>query len=146
MVSHIWALTIITTVSADVNNYTYIKEYEDRMSCEIKKVVFINHFGPFADNEQVRCLIFSWIKYWVKTYQELKQWQENVWWVITRIFGANMKKLFIAIIFVLLGAQVFAQDFDEGLKAYRASDYETAFKVFEPLANKGMPEAQFYLG
>ena len=66
--------------------------------------------------------------------------------MITRIFGANMKKLFIAIIFVLLGAQVFAQNFDKGLKAYRASDYETAFKVFEPLANKGMPEAQFYLG
>ncbi len=57
--SYIWALTIITTVSADVNNYTYIKKYDDRMSCEINKAVFINHFGPFADNEQVRCLIVS---------------------------------------------------------------------------------------
>ena len=57
-----------------------------------------------------------------------------------------MKKLFIAIIFVLLGAQVFAQNFDKGLKAYRASDYETALKVFEPLAKQGMLEAQYFLG
>ena len=59
MISHILAIVVITTVSAGENNYTYIKDYEDRMTCEINKVVFINHFGPFADNEQVRCLIHS---------------------------------------------------------------------------------------
>jgi hypothetical protein len=56
-VSFIWALTVITTVSAEVNNYSYIKEYDDRTKCEINKAVFIVNYRPFNNNEQVKCVI-----------------------------------------------------------------------------------------
>jgi len=59
MVSYIWSIVVITTISAGENNYSYIKDYDDRFTCEINKAVFETHFGPFADNEKVRCLIKS---------------------------------------------------------------------------------------
>ena len=37
-------------------------------------------------------------------------------------------------------------ELDEGLKAYNAGDYETALKVFKPLAEQGIARAQFILG
>ena len=37
-------------------------------------------------------------------------------------------------------------ELDEGLKAYNAGDYETALRVFKPLAEQGIARAQFILG
>lgn len=39
-----------------------------------------------------------------------------------------------------------AQNFDKGLKAYDAGDYDTAQKEWEPLAEQGNIEAQYNLG
>ena len=46
----------------------------------------------------------------------------------------------------LAGSQLAAQDFDEGLKAYDAGDYDTAVREWEPLAEQGNVEAQYNLG
>ncbi len=37
-------------------------------------------------------------------------------------------------------------DFDAGLEAYNAGDFETAFAEWEPLAEQGHPRAQYRLG
>ena len=39
-----------------------------------------------------------------------------------------------------------AQNYDKGLAAYYAGDYQTAFKELMPLAEQGKAEAQFILG
>ncbi|HHF0415088.1 TPA: tetratricopeptide repeat protein [Haemophilus influenzae] len=57
----------------------------------------------------------------------------------------------------LLGASVFSfqstawadtpvQQFQQGLTAYEQSDYQTAFKLWLPLAEQGNADAQFNLG
>ncbi|MEX4489508.1 sel1 repeat family protein [Haemophilus influenzae] len=57
----------------------------------------------------------------------------------------------------LLGASVFSfqstawadtpvQQFQQGLTAYKQSDYQTAFKLWLPLAEQGNADAQFNLG
>jgi TPR repeat protein len=45
-----------------------------------------------------------------------------------------------------VSAPVMAQDFDKGLGAYEAGDYETALQEFLPLAAQGDVTAQFNLG
>lgn len=59
MVSYIWSIVVITAMEGDVHNYSYIKDYNDRFTCEMNRAVFETHFGPFADNEKVRCKIRS---------------------------------------------------------------------------------------
>ncbi|KAL1003447.1 sel1 repeat family protein, partial [Haemophilus influenzae] len=57
----------------------------------------------------------------------------------------------------LLGASIFSfqstawadtleQQFQQGLTAYEQSDYQTAFKLWLPLAEQGEADAQFSLG
>ena len=41
---------------------------------------------------------------------------------------------------------VWAQDYEEGLKAYRSNDFATALKEWRPLAEQGNAIAQFNLG
>ncbi len=61
-----------------------------------------------------------------------------------------MKKVIICFSLLLLSlfvglSSVYA-GFDEGLAAYKRAAYETAFREFKPLAEKGHAEAQFYIG
>ena len=50
------------------------------------------------------------------------------------------------IIFSLFGtAQAQAQDFQNGLAAYKAGDYATALREWWPLAEQGHPKAQYNL-
>ena len=46
----------------------------------------------------------------------------------------------------LCASATVAQDFDKGLSAYNAGDYQTAFNEWKPLAEEGDPSAQFNLG
>ena len=57
-----------------------------------------------------------------------------------------MKRLLAALIFVLLSAPAYAQDFDEGLAAAERGDYAAALLEWRPLAERGYAEAQYYLG
>ncbi|MCZ6588729.1 MAG: tetratricopeptide repeat protein [Alphaproteobacteria bacterium] len=57
-----------------------------------------------------------------------------------------MKRLFAALIFILLAAPAVAQDFDKGLAAYNSGDYATALREMRPLAEQGSATAQFGLG
>ena len=51
----------------------------------------------------------------------------------------------IAVSALLLSVSV-AADFDDGVAAYEAGDYKTAFNEFKPLAEQGVADAQFNLG
>ena len=55
----------------------------------------------------------------------------------------NVLALFVSCL--LLSANV-AADFDNGLAAAQAGDFETALREFKPLAEEGRPDAQLYLG
>ena len=66
--------------------------------------------------------------------------------MITRIFGANMKKLFVAVLFVLFGTQSFAQNSNKGSEAYKAGNYAEAEKWFRLSAEQGNTDAQNMLG
>jgi len=46
----------------------------------------------------------------------------------------------------LLSAPVYADDFQDGLRAYDREDYKTALGKWKPLAEQGAPKAQFKLG
>ena len=46
----------------------------------------------------------------------------------------------------LVFSQLAAQDFDKGLKAHDAGDYNTAVREWKPLAEQGNVEAQYNLG
>ena len=55
--------------------------------------------------------------------------------------------LAILTVFVLaLGTPVKAQSLEDGLKAYDAGDYSTAFNIWLPLAKQGDPKSQMALG
>ena len=47
---------------------------------------------------------------------------------------------------ILAVSQLAAQDFDKGLKAHDAGDYDTAVREWEPLAEQGNVAAQYNLG
>ena len=51
----------------------------------------------------------------------------------------------IAVFALLLSVNV-AADFDDGVAAYEAGDYKTAFNEFKPFAEQGDAYAQFNLG
>ena len=57
-----------------------------------------------------------------------------------------MKRLALAIVFVLGFAPPAWADFEAGVAAYNRGDYATALREFRPLAESGHTEAQFYLG
>ena len=39
-----------------------------------------------------------------------------------------------------------AEDFDAGFDTYDAGDYETAYEIWQPIAEQGDARAQLYLG
>ena len=60
-----------------------------------------------------------------------------------------MRNAFLAIltVFVLaLGTPVKARSLEDGLKAYDAGDFSTAFEILLPLAERGNARAQYSLG
>jgi uncharacterized protein len=57
-----------------------------------------------------------------------------------------VKKLLVALMFVLLGTQVTAQDYYKGLGAYESQDFEVALKELKPLAEQGNVKAQELVG
>ena len=57
-----------------------------------------------------------------------------------------MKKLLVCILFVFLGTNVSAQDYNKGLEAAQAGDFAAALKEWLPLAEQGDAAAQFNLG
>jgi hypothetical protein len=52
----------------------------------------------------------------------------------------------ILIIFLLMAGPAIAEPFEDATKAYYRGDYETAYRLIKPLAEQGLPEAQFNLG
>jgi TPR repeat protein len=60
------------------------------------------------------------------------------------------KHLFVAIVlasaFIAMAGPVKAGPFEEGVAAYEHNDFETALKIWKPLADQGNAGAQFYLG
>jgi len=57
-----------------------------------------------------------------------------------------MRLVAIACISLTLVTSAWAADFNKGLKAYRNSDYITAFQEWQPLAEQGNATAQYNLG
>ena len=57
-----------------------------------------------------------------------------------------MKRLALAIIFVLGFAPPAWADFQDGVAAYNRGDYATAFREMKPLAEQSFAIAQFNLG
>ena len=57
-----------------------------------------------------------------------------------------MKKLFVAVLFVLFGTQSFAQNLNKGSEAYKAGNYAEAEKWFRLSAEQGNTDAQNMLG
>ena len=51
----------------------------------------------------------------------------------------------LSIVVAVSGSMVVAQDFEKGLTAYQAGDYETALKEWQPLADQGDAQAQYNL-
>ena len=52
----------------------------------------------------------------------------------------------ILIIALIMAVPVIAEPLEDAKKAYDHRDYETAVRLYKPLANKGDPEAQYSLG
>ena len=52
----------------------------------------------------------------------------------------------ILIISFLMAGPAIAEPFEDATKAYYRGDYETAYRLIKPLAEQGLPEAQFNLG
>ena len=57
-----------------------------------------------------------------------------------------MKRLLVALIFVMLPAPAYAQDIQSGLAALERGDYAAALREWRPLAEQGDATAQFNLG
>src|SRR5512141_1632182 len=52
----------------------------------------------------------------------------------------------ILIISLFLAVPAIAGQLSDGIAAYDRGDYKTAYRLIQPLADKGLPEAQFNLG
>ncbi|MGB7631437.1 MAG: tetratricopeptide repeat protein [Candidatus Deferrimicrobium sp.] len=52
----------------------------------------------------------------------------------------------ILIISLLMAGPAIAEPFEDATKAYYRGDYQTAYRLIKPLAEGGLPEAQFNLG
>ena len=55
--------------------------------------------------------------------------------------------LALTFLFLFSGSSVvFADDFQDGLDAYKRNDYKKAYKLWLPLAEQGIAQAQYTLG
>ena len=52
----------------------------------------------------------------------------------------------ILIISILMAGPAIAGPYEDATKAYFSGDYEAAYRLIKPMAEKGLPEAQFNLG
>ena len=52
----------------------------------------------------------------------------------------------ILIISILMAGPAIAEPFEDATKAYFSGDYAAAYRLIKPMAEKGLPEAQFNLG
>src|SRR5512135_1801276 len=52
----------------------------------------------------------------------------------------------ILIISLLMAGPAIAEPLEDATKAYEYGDYKTAYRLFGPLAEQGLPEAQYNLG
>jgi len=52
----------------------------------------------------------------------------------------------IAVLLLCSGAPLAAGPLDDGIAAFNRADYSTAFRLLRPLAESGVPDAQFMLG
>ena len=58
----------------------------------------------------------------------------------------KLKRLIpVFLMLILMSAPVYADDYQDGLDAYKKKDYKTLFEKFKPLAEQGVAEAQFNL-
>ena len=57
-----------------------------------------------------------------------------------------MKSLVLVLVFLAWFVTPAIADFDAGMTAYKRGDFATAFRELKPLAEDGVPRAQFYLG
>ena len=58
----------------------------------------------------------------------------------------KMKRLIPVLLLLFLSSPVYADDFQDGLEAYKRKDYKTALEKWKPLAEQGNAGAQGYLG
>jgi len=54
--------------------------------------------------------------------------------------------ILIASLFIFMAVLAIAGSFEDATNAYYRGDYETAFRLIAPLAEQGLPEAQFNMG
>jgi TPR repeat protein len=54
--------------------------------------------------------------------------------------------LIISLLMLLMAGPAIAEPFEDATKAFHRGDYEAAYRLIKPLAEKGLPEAQFNLG
>ena len=59
---------------------------------------------------------------------------------------STMKKITLATLLILSCSTAWAADFDKGLAAYNAGDFDAALAELKPLAEQGDASAQFNLG
>ncbi len=58
----------------------------------------------------------------------------------------RIRRHFLVLVALCLCASVLPADFEAGLNAYKAGDYATALKEWQPLADQGAPHAAYNLG
>ena len=52
----VWALAVSTLLLNGEYKFDVIAEYDNSLTCEINKAVFIVNYEPFEDNETVECV------------------------------------------------------------------------------------------
>lgn len=66
--------------------------------------------------------------------------------IISVLRGETFMKIIVSMMLLVLAEPVYADEFKNGMQAYKNNDFTTALKFFKPLAKKGDPMAQYQLG
>lgn len=51
----VWALAVATLLLSGEYKFDVIAEYDDSLTCEINRAVFIVNYEPFNYDEEVKC-------------------------------------------------------------------------------------------
>ena len=51
----VWALAVATLLLSGEYKFDVIAEYDNRLTCEINRAVFIVNYQPFNYDEEVKC-------------------------------------------------------------------------------------------